>query len=124
MIQILSLLVGGAFGTLSRFMLSAVVNRSAGTGFPYGTMSVNLLGCFILGVLVTVSESRYFLTPNLKLLLIVGFCGAFTTFSTFIIETANLMKDGETTKAFLNVMLSVVVGFIVLRLGVLVGENI
>lgn len=124
MIKILLLCAGGAFGTVSRFVLSVMVYRSAGTEFHHGTMLVNLLGCFILGVLVTISDIKYFLTPNLKLLLMVGFCGAFTTFSTFILETANLMKDGETTKAFLNVMLSVVVGFIVLRLGILVGKNI
>ncbi|MBU0467986.1 MAG: fluoride efflux transporter CrcB [Candidatus Omnitrophica bacterium] len=124
MTKVLLLCVGGAFGTVSRYLLSTLVYRSAGSEFPYGTMLVNLLGCFIVGVLATLSESKYLLTPNLKLLLIIGFCGAFTTFSAFILETANLMKDGETTRAFLNVFLSLIVGFLVLRLGVFIGENL
>ena len=124
MIKILLLCVGGAFGTVSRSLLSTMILKSAGSDFPYGTMIVNLLGCFIVGVLANLSEVKYCLTPNLKLLLIVGFVGAFTTFSAFILETADLMKEGETSRAFLNVFISLIVGFFVLRLGVLFGKNI
>lgn len=69
-------------------------------------------------------EKKILLDANMRLLLMVGFCGAFTTFSTFILEIANLIKDGEVTRAFLNVLLSVVIGFIVLRIGIFLGEVI
>lgn len=124
MIKFIHLIIGGATGTVARYALSGVAYRIFGTSFPYGTFSVNLIGCFILGFLVSLTEKKLFLDTNTRLLLMVGFCGAFTTFSTFILETANLIKDGEATRAFLNVLLSVVIGFIVLRIGILLGEVI
>jgi CrcB protein len=117
-----SLIFGGVAGTLARYFLSGVVYQFWGTNFPYGTFVVNLLGCFLIGLLAVVAEEKFLLGPNGRLLLMVGFCGAFTTFSTFMLETANLMKDGQTLQAFWNVMLSVMIGFLVFRLGVLVGE--
>lgn len=120
----ISLVAGGVAGTLARYVLSGIVYGVAGTGFPYGTLAVNLIGCFLIGLLAVLSEEKFFLGPNARLLLMAGFCGAFTTFSTFMLETANLMKDGEMWRAFLNVLLSVVAGFIVFRLGVLLGEMI
>ena len=122
MIKFIHLIVGGATGTVARYVLSGATYRIFGTGFPYGTFAVNLIGCFILGFLVSVTDRRIFLDANARILLMVGFCGAFTTFSTFIYETAGLIKDGEATRAFLNVLLSVVIGFIVLRLGILLGD--
>ena len=122
MIKFIHLVVGGATGTVARYCLSGAAYRVFGVGFPYGTFYVNLIGCFILGFLASFTERKLFLDANARLLLMVGFCGAFTTFSTFILETANLIKDGEATRAFLNVILSVVIGFLVLRLGVLLGE--
>ena len=122
MIKFVHLIVGGATGTVARYCLSGAAYRIFGVGFPYGTFAVNLTGCFILGFLVSFTEKKFLLDTNARLLLMVGFCGAFTTFSTFILETANLIKDGEATRAFLNVILSVVIGFVILRLGVLLGE--
>ncbi len=122
MIKFIHLIIGGATGTVARYALSSAAYRAFGAGFPYGTFAVNLLGCFILGFLVSFSERKLFLDPNMRLLLMVGFCGAFTTFSTFILETANLMKDGEMTRAFLNVVVSVVIGFVVLRAGIMLGD--
>ena len=123
-IKFVYLIRGGATGTVARYTLSGVTYRIFGIGFPYGTFSVNLIGCFILGFLASFTERKLFIDANIRLLLMVGFCGAFTTFSTFMLETANLIKDGEVTRAFFNVLLSVVIGFIVLRLGIFLGEII
>ena len=124
MMKFVYLIVGGATGTIARYVLSGSTYWIFGSKFPYGTVIVNLTGCFILGFLASFSEKKILLDVNLRLLLMVGFCGAFTTFSTFIFETANLIKAGEAMQAFLNVLLSVVIGFIVLRMGILLGEMI
>lgn len=122
MSKFIFLAIGGMAGTIARYALEGNVFRVLGTGFPYGTLAVNILGCFILGFLASVSENKFLLGPNLRLLLMIGFCGAFTTFSTFILETSNLIRDGETLRAFMNVLLSVVIGFIIFRIGVLFGD--
>jgi len=124
MIKFVYLIIGGATGTVARYTLSQAVHRMLGAGFPYGTFLVNLTGCFILGFLVSFTEKKLLLDANMRLLIMAGFCGAYTTFSTFILETANLIKDGEATRAFLNVLLSVMIGFIVLRIGIFLGESI
>src|SRR3990167_3799303 len=109
------LAVGGVAGTLCRYALSGIVYKITGTSFPYGTMIVNLSGCFLIGLLAALSDEKFLLGPEMKILWMAGFCGAFTTFSTFMFETSNLLKDGETWRAFSNVMSSVVLGFILFR---------
>jgi len=120
----LGLITGGIAGTLARYTLAGLVYQICGTTFPYGTLVVNLVGCFLIGFLATLAEEKFLLGPHARLLLMTGFCGAFTTFSTFMLETANLIKDGEMLRAFLNLSLSVVVGFLVFRLGVFLAEII
>ena len=118
------LIVGGTAGTLARYILSGNISEKLGTTFPLGTLAVNLLGCFLVGFLDVLFEKKFFLSPNIRLLLTVGFCGAFTTFSTLIWETSNLIKGGQSWPAFFNVFLSVTLGFIVFRLGILLGKLI
>jgi fluoride exporter len=122
--QVLQLVIGGALGTLSRYSMSVFVYKVFGADFPYGTLAVNLTGCFLVGFLASITEDRFVLGSNIRVFLMIGFCGAFTTFSTFILETSNLIKDGEALRALLNVLLSVIVGFIIFRLGVLAGDLI
>ena len=120
----LLLVISGSLGTIARYVLAGSVYKALGADFPYGTLAVNLIGCFIIGFLASLSDHKFLLSPNVRLFLLIGFCGAFTTFSTFIFETSNLIKDGQVLRAFWNVMFSVVAGFIIFRLGVLLGEII
>ena len=116
------LIMGGIAGTILRYAVSGFVYKSAGTSFPYGTMVVNLSGCLLIGFLSTLSDEKFMLGPEMKLLWMTGFCGAFTTFSTLMFETSNLLKDGETFRAFSNVMWSVVFGFVAFRFGALLAK--
>ena len=124
MLNLLNLAVGGILGTLARYFLSLLTHQILGTAFPYGTVIVNLIGCFIIGFLTSISQEKVLLDQNSRLLLIVGFCGAFTTFSTFMFETATLIKYGETIKALINLLISVFIGFLVFRAGVFLAEII
>ena len=118
----LGLAAGGILGTFARYALSGTIHRIFGVAFPFGTLVVNLLGCFAIGFLAVLAEEKFLLGPTARVFLMIGFCGAFTTFSTFILETANLTKDGETLYALLNITLSVILGFLVFRLGVMLAR--
>jgi len=124
MIKVLGLVIGGVTGTVSRYLFSRVVHGVFGTDFPYGTLFVNLVGCFIIGFLASIVETRMLLGPNGRVLLIIGFCGAFTTFSMFILETSNLVDSGQTLHAFANLFVAVIVGFVLLRAGIFLGKTI
>ncbi len=122
LMNILSLIIGGTAGTLARYFLNHIIYHFFRTSFPYGTLTVNLTGCFILGILASLSSETLFLTYNQRLLLVTGFCGAFTTFSTFIFETDHLIRNGEALKAILNVLLSIVLGYVFFKVGGLLGK--
>lgn len=119
-----SMALGGFAGTAARYLLAGVVYRTTGTGFPYGTLVVNLAGCLLVGLLNSLAEARFLLGPTGRMLLMTGFCGAFTTFSTLILETSNLVATGEWLRAFVNSMGSVVLGFILFRIGAYLGTII
>src|SRR6266480_7363043 len=98
--------VGGAVGALLRYLVGGAVQRMSAGGFPIGTMFVNVSGCFIIGILLRQFLNMQ-LSPELRALLIVGFCGGFTTFSTFSAETLGLIEGGEYSRAAGYVVLSV-----------------
>lgn len=106
MTTVLAIGAGGALGSVLRYLLGRLVQGGAHVGFPVGTLTVNLLGCVIVGAL-----SRYFLNneihPVLKSALIVGFCGGFTTFSAFSLETVGLLSGGAVGRAALYAAASV-----------------
>lgn len=102
--------IGGAVGSILRFLVSGWVQSVSGVSFPFGTLTVNVLGCFIIGVLSYLADMRGVLTPEMRALLIVGVLGGFTTFSSFGNETMALVRDGEMGYALANVALSLVLG--------------
>jgi CrcB protein len=124
MIKFVNLIIGGAAGAVARYLLAGAVQRFAGSTFPYGTLAVNISGCFVLGLLVSLSEKKFMLGPDARMLLMVGFCGAFTTFSTLIFETDSLIRNGQAIRAFNNVFFSVLLGLILFRAGSFIGEAI
>ena len=108
---------GGAGGSMLRYAVQKVFNVHSAAAFPTGTLLVNIAGCFLIGVLWSVVSRSLSWNEEMKLLLMTGFCGGFTTFSTFGNETMNLFRDGENGFALLNVGLSVVVGLVLVWLG-------
>jgi CrcB protein len=98
--------VGGAAGSVLRYLIGGAVQRTSAGGFPIGTMAVNVSGCFLIGMLVRQVFNTQ-VSPELRALLIVGFCGGFTTFSAFSAETVALIEGGEYARAAGYVILSV-----------------
>jgi CrcB protein len=102
---------GGFLGSMARYLLSGWVQRVAqDSWFPYGTMSVNLIGCAVIGILAGLAQSRGILTPNSRAFLLVGVLGGFTTFSSFSYDTIGLFGNGRTLAALLNVAIQVILG--------------
>lgn len=113
---------GGLLGSLARYGLAGLVQRLAGASFPSGTLTVNVLGSFVVGLIMVLSLERGLLDANARLFLAVGFCGGFTTMSTFSFETIALLRDGELVTAFGNLALTITLCFAAVWLGDLVGR--
>src|SRR6478735_10567677 len=109
MTQALLVAVGGAFGSLLRYGVGLWSLRVAGPGFPWGTLTVNLVGCFLIGVLAELISRKFGGSVELRLLLITGVLGGFTTFSAFSLDALVLFERGETVAALLYIASSVVV---------------
>ncbi len=107
---------GGFLGAIARYLIAGLFTRLS-PHFPLGTLVVNALGSLMLGFLMTLATETLALPPDLRLLLAVGFCGAFTTFSTFAYETDSLIRGGALGLAFLNIGVSLMLGLVGIRLG-------
>ncbi|MCU7935430.1 MAG: fluoride efflux transporter CrcB [Candidatus Thiodiazotropha sp. (ex Dulcina madagascariensis)] len=124
MIQLIAIAAGGAAGALFRFWVSSGVHGLLGRGFPYGTLAVNVLGSLAMGFLYVLLLERTTVSPELRGALLIGFLGAFTTFSTFSIETLNLIEQAELLKAGLNILLSVSACVLACWLGLALGRQL
>ena len=110
--------LGGAFGSVSRYLLGTwIQSTSKSVDFPFGTLTVNLIGCFVIGLLSQLAESRGVFTPETRALVFIGVLGGFTTFSSFGNDTMNLVRDGEMVNALLNVGANVILGLALVWLG-------
>ena len=108
MTHLLFIAGGGAIGALLRYGITHVVHGWLGKEFPYGTLTVNLLGSFLIGLLFVLFEQKLPLNEYWRLGLITGLLGALTTFSTFSIETLHLIEHGQLSHALLNILISVI----------------
>jgi fluoride exporter len=116
--------IGGVLGANARYLLSGWAANRFGTVFPYGTIIINVSGAILLGFLMAFLQDRAFVHPNYRLFLATGFCGAYTTFSTFTYESLVLMQNGSFLLAFINLFGSLAVGMIGVFLGFALGRII
>ena len=116
--------VGGFVGSIARFWLAVYVGQRMGTRFPYGTFLINISGSFLIGLVMTILTERTHLSPTYRYLIPIGFIGGYTTFSTFEYETLRAIQDGQFTIGLLNIVLSVVFGFVMVWTGAIVGKAI
>ena len=122
--KIIYLAVAGACGTLARYGLAGLVQRVAGASFPWGTVAVNGLGCLLFGVIWAMTSERFPGTVDLRVLLLTGFMGAFTTFSTFVAESGHLFADGQHWYGLGNILLQNGAGLVLFFLGMALGRLI
>ncbi len=108
--KVLIIFIGGGLGSISRYLLTKFVIQQFKAPFPLGTFTVNILGCLLIGIFVAYLEKTANLNPAWALLLTTGFCGGFTTFSTFSLENTLLLRNGDYLTFFAYTMLSVVIG--------------
>jgi len=110
--------VGGFFGSIGRYLLAgAIYQIFPNLYFPIGTAVVNILGCFLIGFITGLAEVRNLLSPEMRVFLLIGLLGGFTTFSTFSFETIALIRDGAFLTALANVLIQVIVGISAVWLG-------
>lgn len=117
MFKIFGIGLAGFAGTLARYWLSGVVARRYGETFPYGTLAVNAVGCFLAGALFCLMYERFVASPAARSMIFIGLLGGFTTFSSYGLQTFTLLRDGEVALALLNVAASNVAGLFLVWAG-------
>lgn len=116
--------VGAVVGANARYFLGAWAAERFGTTFPYGTLIINLTGSLILGFFLALATERALIDPRYRLLIAVGFCGSYTTFSTYTYESITLMLSGSWTLGLLNLLGSTALGLGAVGLGILLGRSV
>jgi len=118
--------LGGALGSMGRYWCSGVVARLVGETFPWGTLAINVLGSFVIGFFAALSgpDGRIFVSASTRQFVMVGICGGYTTFSSFSLQTLNLVNDGEWFPAAANISLSVVLCLFAVSIGYMLANSI
>ena len=124
MINIVFVFVGGGLGSVARYMLSGAVYKWLDSMFPYGTLVVNTIGCFMIGFVMAGFGDRFMLSPSARIFLTIGLLGGFTTFSSFSFETIALLRDGELWPAALNIAGTLLSCLAATYAGTLIGKSI
>jgi len=119
-LNLLAIAIGGAIGAVARYLLSAFVLRVSGTLFPLGTFVVNVIGCLVFGAIAGATAQRIEMSPTVRLFLLTGILGGFTTFSSYAFESFALIRDGQFVWATINVVGQVVAGLVGLWVGYVV----
>lgn len=122
--KLLLIALAGGAGALARYGLGGLVQRWTASGFPWGTLVVNCAGCFLFGLVVAAASERLGLSAEARTIILVGFMGAFTTFSTFAFESQQLMDDGQWVWAAGNIALHVLLGIATMLAGIAVGRAV
>ena len=120
--EVIYILLAGGLGALGRYFMTGLAQRLLGEGFPYGTLTVNVLGSFLIGFIMQASISTDLVPPSLRIALTIGFLGAFTTFSTFSYETLGFIEDGAWLMASVNILANLVPAMIAVFSGVFLGR--
>lgn len=120
----LAVAAGGALGAMARYWIGTLVSERFSTTFPYGTMIINISGSFIIGLFLTLVTERVTIHPNWRLAIAVGFVGAYTTFSTFQYETFKLLETGGGISGLMNVVISLLLGFLAVWGGIALAREI
>jgi len=116
--------IGSIIGGVSRFLLQQFIQRRVDSVFPYGTLVVNLVGCFVIGIIMGLADKGNLMSPQARIFWATGICGGFTTFSSFIGENYNMLRGGELLSTFIYLSVSVVVGLMAAGFGILLVKNL
>jgi CrcB protein len=112
--------LGGGLGSIFRYLTAVLVNKHFSFIYPLATLMTNVIGCFLIGLLLGWFEKQHWTGPELKFLLVIGFCGGYTTFSTFAFENISLLQANHTLVAFAYIAMSVIAGLLATWLGLFV----
>ena len=118
LIKIIMILAGGGLGAVARYTLGSQIDKNLNLSFPVGIFFVNLLGCFLIGLIVSIFENKLIFSENLKIFLIIGFLGSLTTFSTFAFDNYNFMTQKNILLLFANIFLTNTFGLLMVLIGI------